>query len=120
MRVMETPNYIINKALRPDNKKLAVYSGKFALMLVRPISGRKVHFGRVGDVNEGCGTSGKGVARPGGGVCGVRADARGRWLEAFAKGSDLMTINRAGREGLGKEFEVSPTGSRERWGPGRG
>ncbi len=44
MAQMKTPNYIIDKAIRPirpDNKILTLFSGSFALILESQISGRK-------------------------------------------------------------------------------
>src|SRR5882724_11380416 len=73
--VIPEPNYIIDKAFRPDNRAQTLFSCSFALILEEPISGRTCPGSRLWGGNSRSGATD--VARPGGWVRRARGGAVG-------------------------------------------
>src|SRR5882724_7288204 len=73
--VIPEPNYIIDKAFRPDNGVQTLFSGSFALILEEPRSGRTCLGSRLWGGNSRSGATD--VARPGGWVRRARGGVGG-------------------------------------------
>src|SRR6266404_7600441 len=87
---MEMPNYIIDKAFRPDNRAQTLFSGSFALILEEPISGRTCQRSRLWGGSSRSGATD--VARPGGWVRRARGGAGGWGGVTFVRLAVLMGL----------------------------